>query len=167
LQGLFDAADYFRRNAVDPGDPVHDVGAALFGQMVEDSGGMLHLLGGENQGDGLRVFLLEQAGHHVRLHQGDGFQGTGFLVVGELLDELFRPFLVAAAGDGIFDELVAAHEDPGVALLGTMKFGHDVPGQLGRDMVDVHHAAADFPHLLIVEQGEDARRGVFAETQQQ
>ncbi len=84
------------------------------GQIVHDPGGVLGFLGGEDQGHGLRMFALQQPGHHARLHPGDGFQravsGSGT----DLLQKRFCPARVAAAGDGLADEFLPLDEDSGL-----------------------------------------------------
>jgi len=117
--------------------------------------------------DGLQQFVLEDAGDHARLHHSDRFQGAETGSGGELIHERRLAILVGTAGDGFSDELVAAHEEPRQLLLGLEKMVDHLLGDIGGNVLDAHHAAADLAYFAVVETLEDARGRLFAEAKEQ
>ncbi len=127
---------------------------------------MVFLLGGEDQGNRLRVLVLEQAGNHARVHFGDGFQWPPLDPGRNLVEQLLGTLVIGATENGMLGELFATDVDTDIATARLFELFENLAGDSRIDVLDIHHAAADFADFAVIEGFKDLRRGFLTKAEQ-
>ena len=91
------------------------------------------------------MLVLEQSGNHARVHLGDRLQRSTFDPGRNLVEQVLGTLGISAAEDRMLGKLIATDINPDIAAPGLFELLEDLAGQRGIDMIDIHHAPADFP----------------------